>query len=57
MSFFIYLSIYAQGMKDTIDIFPFGHVWADGCPFKDERTPNAVWQEKPVLFTDDFEVK
>ncbi len=57
MSFFIYVSIYAQGMADTIDRFPFGLVWPDGCPFKDERTPNAMWQGKPVLFTDDFEDK
>ena len=43
MSFFIYVSIYAQGMADTIDRFPFGLVWPDGCPFKDEIIPDATW--------------
>ena len=57
MSFFIYVSIYAQGRADTIDRFPYGLVCADGCPFKDERTQNAMWLGKPVLFTDDYEDK
>ena len=57
MSFFIYVSIYAQGMADTVDRFPFGLVWPDGCPFNDEIIPDAMCQEKPVLFTDDFEEK
>ena len=57
MSFCISVCIYAQGMADTIDRFLFGLVWSDGCPFKDERTPNAMWLGKPVLFTDDYEDK
>ena len=43
-------------MAELIVRFSFGDVREDDCPFT-EFTPDAMWQGKPVLFTDEADRK
>ena len=43
-------------MAGSIVRFPFGDVSDDDCPFT-ELVPDAMWQGKPVLFTDGADKK